>query len=97
MTLGIDFFPVTGDPTLRIDDEGVTAGKFHEAHHAGEYAVLLGDRLGRIGEHLERQTVFLRERFLRLDVVHADPEDHRIGAAESEDLIAELAGLRVPL
>ena len=46
-----------------------------------------------IREDRERQAVLLRELLVRLDVVDADAEDLRVGVAEGEDVVAELAGL----
>ena len=47
--------------------------------------------LGRVGQDVERQAVFLGEFLVRGDVVDAHAEDHGIRLAEREDVVAQLS------
>ena len=95
MALGLDVLEAARHPALRVDDVGVATGDVEqlELRVAGQRAVGLGDLLLGVREHREGQVVLLREAFLGVDAVDADADHRGVGAAEREDVVADLAGL----
>jgi hypothetical protein len=65
------------DHTRRINQERVARGKGHSVVFR-DRAVVLHDRMIRIGQQFEVQSFFRAETFVRIDIVDADAENHRV-------------------